>query len=103
MGCGGGVGEEDGVADKNSGGAGGRGEVKTLREGGKTKSEDGAQRSVWRCGPKPGIVRVTFDNTYSRLRSKTIKYKFELSAEEDENDGEEGVGLADKVEKMAVA
>jgi hypothetical protein len=48
-----------------------------LREVSKLKAEDGSQVGVWHVDT-PGVVKVTFDNSYSMLRSKTIKYTIEV-------------------------
>lgn len=45
----------------------------------KIKAEAGPERGVWKCD-KPGKLRVTFDNSYSVLRKKTVRYQFDLVA-----------------------
>ena len=47
-----------------------------LRKGGKVKADSGPIRGEWSV-QGPGTVEVCFDNTYSMLRSKTVRYKFE--------------------------
>lgn len=51
-----------------------------VREGGKIKADDGPSKGLWEItnGGKPGVLKVEFDNTYSRLRSKTVTYSFEI-------------------------
>lgn len=45
----------------------------------KVKADNGAEKGEWRV-PAPGIVVVTFDNSYSLLRSKTLHYHFHAEA-----------------------
>ena len=40
------------------------------------KADGGPVRGEWSV-EGPGTVEVCFDNTYSMLRSKTVRYKFE--------------------------
>lgn len=55
------------------------GSYTVLRAGGqdKIKAESGAAKGSWAC-TRPGVLHVTFDNSYSILRSKTISYKFDV-------------------------
>ena len=48
-----------------------------LRPVSKLKADEGAQIGSWHVDT-PGLVRVTFDNGYSMLRSKTVKYSLEV-------------------------
>ena len=50
------------------------------KKDGKIKAEDGLIKGVW-IANYPGILRITFDNSYSMLRPKTINYsiKFKYS------------------------
>ena len=71
------VGDESGVAEdeekekkKETAGV-------MLREGGKIKAEGGPVRGEWSVSG-PGHVEVTFENTHSMLRSKKVRYKFEV-------------------------
>jgi len=43
----------------------------------KLKADDGIAKGEWFC-PSTGLLKVTFDNRYSMLRSKSLKYKFEI-------------------------
>ena len=49
----------------------------TIRPGGKIKAENGTQKIEWSC-KEPGTATITFNNSYSILRSKTIQYRFEI-------------------------
>ena len=49
----------------------------TLREESKLKADDGAEKGVW-CVDSPGVLQITLDNTYSMLRTKTVKYTVEV-------------------------
>jgi hypothetical protein len=55
--------------------------LQTFREasndGEKLKAENGLVKGVW-ISNSSGILRVTFDNSYSRLRSKTINYSIKF-------------------------
>jgi len=44
----------------------------------KVKAEDGLVTGVFEAA-RAGIIVVTFDNTYSMLRSKTVSYRFDLT------------------------
>ena len=55
----------------------GKGKGLMLREVSKLKAEEGSQVGVWHVDT-PGVVKVIFDNSYSMLRSKTIKYTIEV-------------------------
>ena len=47
----------------------------------KIKAENGMGKGTWVC-KSPGLLRVTFDNSYSMLRGKSLKYKLDICAEE---------------------
>ena len=51
-----------------------------LRQGSKIKAEDGPIRDSWTV-EGPGKVELRFDNTYSLLRSKSVKYKVDVCPE----------------------
>jgi hypothetical protein len=54
--------------------------VVMLRESGKVKAEEGPAKGTWTIDAQgSGVVRVEFDNGYSMLRSKTVKYSFDLN------------------------
>ena len=48
-----------------------------LRKEAKLKAGEGAQIGEWNV-QTPGVVKITFDNTYSWMRGKTIKYSFDV-------------------------
>ena len=47
------------------------------KDGEKLKAENGLVKGVW-ISNSSGILRITFDNSYSRLRSKTINYSIKF-------------------------
>ena len=59
-------------ADKSAGR-----EKSVLQKSSKIKAEDGPIRGSWTV-QGPGTVELHFDNTYSMLRSKTVKYTVEV-------------------------
>ena len=65
-----------------------------LRKEEKVKADDGPIRGSWTV-QGPGTVEVSFDNTYSMLRSKTVKYSVEVEPQVPEGVGmdEEGLSL----------
>lgn len=48
-----------------------------LRKESKLKADAGSCVGAWHV-EKPGVVRVVFDNSYSMLRSKTVKYTLDV-------------------------
>lgn len=60
------------------------GESTVLRAGGvdKVKADNGTVKGEWLC-PAPGVLVVTFDNSYSILRSKTVSYSFKVDIPDD--------------------
>ena len=65
------------VPDNKSTAAG----VVILRESGKVKAEEGPTKGTWVIDAQgSGVVRVEFDNGYSMLRSKTVKYSFDVNS-----------------------
>lgn len=55
--------------------------VVVLREGGKVKAEAGPTKGTWAIDAQgSGVVRVQFDNGYSMLRGKTVKYSFDVNS-----------------------
>ena len=51
---------------------------------GKIKAENGLIKGVW-ISNAPGILRITFDNSYSMLRPKTINYSIKLNERNQQN------------------
>ncbi len=54
------------------------------KKDGKIKAENGLIKGVWRSN-SPGILRITFDNSYSMLRPKTMNYSIKLNERNQQN------------------
>jgi hypothetical protein len=49
----------------------------------KIKAENGVGSGSWVC-KSPGLLRVTFDNSYSMIRGKSLRYKLDICADDAE-------------------